>query len=145
MASHESRSGTSRPQHPNSSSAGAGPVHWQRTIRAETLRRGTLHKARLSGKMVLLARLEDGTLAASSVVCPHEEADLSQGKLYMGAVDCPRHHYLYDLRTGVNRYPLGVFPADLAKDLAPLELYPVKEQDGWIWVESARLGQRGTA
>lgn len=145
MASHGSPCGTSGPQQPHSSNAGAGPVHWQRAIRAETLRRGTLRKARVSGKMVLLARLEDGTLAASTAVCPHEEADLSQGMLYMGAVDCPRHHYLYDLRTGVNRYPREVFPADLAKDLAPLELYPVKEQDGWIWVESARLGQRPTA
>ena len=52
----------------------------------------------------------------------------------MGAVDCPRHHYLYDLRTGENRYPREVFPADLAASLKPLPMYSVKEEGGWIFV-----------
>jgi len=53
----------------------------------------------------------------------------------MGAIDCPRHHYLYDLRTGANRYPHDVFPAALAAKLAPLPLYPAKEENGWIWLQ----------
>ncbi len=83
---------------------------------------------------MLLARLDDGTVAASAVACPHEGADLSDGMVYMDAIDCPRHHYLYDLRTGVNRYPREVYPADLAACLAALRVYPAKEEDGWIWV-----------
>lgn len=107
---------------------------WHRAVAADQLPPGSVLKVRIHGRAVLVARLEDGTPAASSVVCPHELADLSEGKLYMGAIDCPRHHYLYDLRTGENRYPRNVFPADLAARLAPLSLYPVKEEDGWIWV-----------
>jgi 3-phenylpropionate/trans-cinnamate dioxygenase ferredoxin subunit len=83
---------------------------------------------------MLLARLDDGTVAAAAVVCPHQGANLAEGMLYFDAIDCPLHHYLYDLRTGENRYPRNVFPADLAVSLAPLRLYPVKEEDGWICV-----------
>ncbi len=109
-------------------------VCWHKVLPAAELERRTLRKVRVAGSAVLLARLEDGALVAATAVCPHEGADLSQGRVYMGAIDCPRHHYLYDLRTGVNRYPRDVFPADLTDTLAPLPLYPVREKSGWIWV-----------
>ncbi|MBW3595895.1 MAG: Rieske (2Fe-2S) protein [Planctomycetes bacterium] len=107
---------------------------WRKALPSDDLERGKLAKAFVAGQAVLLARLEDGTVAASSPLCPHERADLSQGSVYMGAVDCPLHHYLYDLRTGQNRYPRNVFPADLAEKLGDLPLYRVKEEEGWIWV-----------
>ena len=88
----------------------------------------------VEGKEVLLARLDDGAVAAACPVCPHRGEDLSGGLVYLGAIDCPWHHYLYDLRTGDNRYPRNVFPADKAAGLAPLPLYRAKEEDGWIWV-----------
>lgn len=112
----------------------ANSSDWHAALPSDQLAAGKLTKAWFAGKSILLARLADGTPVAASVVCPHQQADLSQGSVYMGAVDCPRHHYLYDLRTGVNRYPRDVFPADLAATLAPLPLYRVKEEDGWIWV-----------
>lgn len=108
--------------------------HWHRALLSADLRVASLTKVIVAGQEVLLARLEDGSVAAASVVCPHQAADLSEGMLYMGAIDCPLHHYLYDLRTGENRYPRNVFPADLAARLRPLSLYAVKEEDGWIWV-----------
>ncbi len=117
----------------------AKPVRWVKVLPSAELTRGALRKVSVAGRAVLLARLEDGALAVTSVVCPHEAADLSQGKIYMGAIDCPRHHYLYDLRTGRNRYPHSVFPANLAADLAALPLYPVRELNGWIWVGKKRV------
>ena len=107
---------------------------WYKAIASANLPSRGLVKVHFTGQPVLLARLEDGTLAASSAVCPHEAEDLSEGTIYMGAIDCPRHHYLYDLPTGENRYPRNVFPTDLARDLAALTVYPVKEKDGWIWI-----------
>jgi 3-phenylpropionate/trans-cinnamate dioxygenase ferredoxin subunit len=110
------------------------PGRWERVLPGDALGPGALAKVFVAGQPVLLARLEDGTVAAASTVCPHRGEDLSGGRVYMGAIDCPLHHYLYDLRTGVNRYPRDVFPADLAARLEPLPLYPVKEEGGWIWV-----------
>ena len=60
----------------------------------------------------------------------------------MGAIDCPLYHYLYDLRTGANRYPRNVFPADLAADVKPLPLYLVQEEDVWILVGRMKDGPR---
>lgn len=107
---------------------------WYQALASDALRPGGLAKVVVAGKPVLLARLEDGSVAASSPVCPHRGEDLSGGMVYMGAIDCPLHHYLYDLRTGENRYPRNVFPADVAARLKPLPLYPVKEEGGWIWI-----------
>ena len=95
--------------------------------------RGLLRVA-IRGKEVLLSRLEDGTPAASEPLCPHENAPLVEGSVYMGAIDCPLHHYLYDLQSGCNRYPRNVFPADKAATLAPLHMYPTYERDGVLWV-----------
>ena len=113
-------------------------VCWYKVLPAADLKRRALRKVQVADNVVLLVRLEDGALAATAVVCPHEGADLSQGRVYMGAIDCPRHHYLYDLHSGRNRYPYNVFPADLAANLAPLPLYPVREHSGWIWVGQQR-------
>ena len=113
-------------------------VCWYKVLPTAQLKRTMLRKVRVADSFVLLARLEDGTLSAASVVCPHEAADLSKGRVYMGAIDCSRHHYLYDLRTGRNRYPHDVYPADLAASLAALPLYPVREKSGWIWVGKRR-------
>lgn len=110
------------------------PGCWRRVLAGADLKAGSLTKVAVEGTEVLLARLEDGAVAAACPVCPHRGEDLSGGLVYLGAIDCPWHHYLYDLRTGDNRYPRNVFPADKAADLAPLTLYRAKEEDGWIWV-----------
>ena len=107
---------------------------WWRALASDRLKAGRLARVDIGSRAVLLARLEDGALAAAAVDCPHEGEDLSRGTVYMGAVDCPRHHYLYDLRTGENRYPKNVFPAEKAARLAALPLFAVKEENGWIWV-----------
>jgi nitrite reductase/ring-hydroxylating ferredoxin subunit len=107
---------------------------WHRALASTDLRPGSLAKVAVAGKDVLLARLDDGTVTAASPVCPHRGEDLSGGMVYFDAVDCPLHHYVYDLRTGENRYPRNVFPADKAAGLAPLPLYPAREEEGWIWV-----------
>jgi nitrite reductase/ring-hydroxylating ferredoxin subunit len=107
---------------------------WHRALPGADLKPGSLARAVVAGRAVLLARLEDGSVAATTPVCPHRGEDLTGGLVYFGAIDCPLHHYLYDLRTGENRYPRNVFPADKAACLAPLTLYPAREEAGWIWV-----------
>jgi nitrite reductase/ring-hydroxylating ferredoxin subunit len=107
---------------------------WHRALPSGDLAPGTLTRVVVAGVAVLLARLETGAVAATSPVCPHRGEDLSGGRVYMGSIDCPLHHYLYDPLTGANRYPANVYPADMLHTLAPLPLFPVKEEAGWIWV-----------
>jgi 3-phenylpropionate/trans-cinnamate dioxygenase ferredoxin subunit len=114
-------------------------MSWHQVLPSADLKSGALAKVFVAGAPVLLARLDDGSVAAASAICPHRGEDLSRGMLYFDAIDCPLHHYVYDLRTGANRYPRDVFPAELAADVASLPIYPVKEEAGWIWVSRSRL------
>src|SRR5256885_221784 len=78
---------------------------WRQVLPSAELATGKLAKVFVEGKPVLLARLDDGAVAAASAVCPHRGEDLSKGMIYFGGIDCSWHHYVYDLRTGLNRYP----------------------------------------
>lgn len=108
---------------------------WHRAAASLDLPPRGLLQVTIYGKGVLLSRLVDGASAACDPLCPHQDAPLVEGSVYMGAIDCPLHHYLYDLRSGCNRYPRNVFPADKAAELAPLRMYPTHEQEGSIWVK----------
>ena len=106
---------------------------WIRVLRSAELGPRCPRKVEVGGTTLLLARLKSGEVAAAVNVCPHDGEDLSGGRLYMDGIDCPRHHYIYDLRTGVNRYPQKVFPGGLAKRIASLPVYPAREEGDWIW------------
>ena len=45
-----------------------------------------------------------GIFYAIEDTCPHQDASLGKGKtLVSGGVECPFHHYVFDIRTGVCR------------------------------------------
>ena len=51
------------------------------------------------GRRVALYRLSEGIFATSDV-CPHQGAPLSQGCVVDGYIECPLHFALFDIRTG---------------------------------------------
>jgi nitrite reductase/ring-hydroxylating ferredoxin subunit len=51
------------------------------------------------GQRLALYRLGDGIYATSDI-CPHQGAPLSQGCVVDGYVECPLHFALFDIRTG---------------------------------------------
>lgn len=57
--------------------------------------------------------------------CSHAEASLSEGEVFDGAVECPRHGSEFDLRTGE---PMSL-PAT-----KPVPVYPVTIEDGTVYV-----------
>ncbi|HEY1550086.1 MAG TPA: Rieske 2Fe-2S domain-containing protein [Kofleriaceae bacterium] len=68
----------------------------------------------------------DGELIATPGVCPHEDVALVDGRLEAGAIVCPGHGYVFDLRTGrcaadpgleLRRYPITVVGDELFVDL----------------------------
>jgi len=50
--------------------------------------------------------------------------------------ECPRHHYLFDPRTGRNLYPRPVYPRWKQEEIGCLDLatFPCREESGWILV-----------
>jgi nitrite reductase/ring-hydroxylating ferredoxin subunit len=91
----------------------------------------------LDGRPVLLANFE-GRIYALSGLCPHRLNPLEGAVLWDHLVDCPWHHFQYDVRTGENVFPKNVYPRDLPvlqKQLQPLETYRVELRGSEIWVE----------
>jgi 3-phenylpropionate/trans-cinnamate dioxygenase ferredoxin subunit len=109
---------------------------WLRAIPSHELPPGTLREVRIGGRRVMVGRLRSGEAVATAAACPHEQADLAGGRMWSDAVDCPLHHYLFDLRTGRNLYPIPQYPAWKREQVGDLTLrtYPCREDGGWILV-----------
>ena len=98
---------------------------------------GQLREVSAGTHRIVVGRLYDGTVVAFAPLCPHEAAPLVQGTIRASSIDCPRHHYMFDVRTGENTFPLPIYPAWKRAQIGDLTLpiFPVIERDGWIAVE----------
>ena len=91
----------------------------------------------VEGKPVLLANWR-GVIYALSGICPHRGYPLEDALLWDHLVDCPWHHFQYDVRTGENYFPKNVYPKDLPvlqTQVKPLETYAVELRGSEIWVD----------
>ena len=50
-------------------------------------------------RRIALYKLEDGTYATTNV-CTHQAATLSEGEVDEGYIECPGHYALFEIRTG---------------------------------------------
>ncbi|MGD9902218.1 MAG: Rieske (2Fe-2S) protein [Vicinamibacterales bacterium] len=80
---------------------------------------------RIGGIPIALYALADGVYATANL-CPHLGAQLSFGCVVEGYVECPMHHALFDIRTGVS---------DGAVTDRNVRTFPVKMEGDRIWVE----------
>ena len=118
------------------SGRGAGAGGETPVLRSEELPPGALREVRIAGRRVLVARLRSGEVVAAEALCPHEGTPLAEGTIRGEAVDCPTHHYLFDLWTGRNLYPYPIYPKWKRREVGDLSLaiYRCCEEGGWIRV-----------
>jgi 3-phenylpropionate/trans-cinnamate dioxygenase ferredoxin component len=91
----------------------------------------------VEGRPVLLANCE-GRIYALGGICPHRSNPLDGAVLWGHLLDCPWHHFQYDVRTGENYFPKNVYPEDLPalqRQLEPLPTYRVELRGSEIWVQ----------
>jgi 3-phenylpropionate/trans-cinnamate dioxygenase ferredoxin component len=111
-------------------------VAWVRVARAEEIPPGRTLFVCVEGRPLLIARVGDEVFALDGL-CPHRENPLDGATLLGYLLDCPWHHFQYDVRSGENRFPRNVYPADmphLENQLKPIRKYAVKIEDGEIRV-----------
>lgn len=116
-------------------------VRFTRAGRAQDVPAGTSRLVQVEGRPILLAHWE-GCFFAFAPICPHRNNPLEGAKVWDFQLQCPWHHFRYDLRTGQNLYPRNVYPlgatdidqARLQADLRPLRCYPVEVRDGEIYI-----------
>ena len=73
---------------------------------------------------VVLVRF-DNSVVAFEDICTHDGGDISSGCVAEGAIECPRHGARFCLKTGAVLAP----PA-----YEPLHLFPVKIENGTVWL-----------
>lgn len=95
-----------------------------RVGRVRDLRPGRGRQFRLDGKPVAVFRTKDGWSAIGDT-CPHMGTSLADGSLSGGAVECPWHHWRFDLATG----------RSTERDWACVLVYDVRVVDGEVYLK----------
>lgn len=83
---------------------------------------------------MLIANLRDEFFAVDGI-CPHKGFELDGAVLWDNLVECPWHHYQYDLRSGENHLPKNFYPRDLAERVQPIATFRVELRGSEIWVD----------
>jgi 3-phenylpropionate/trans-cinnamate dioxygenase ferredoxin subunit len=105
--------------------------------RVEEVPPGHTRFVRAGETPVILANHE-GRVYALDGLCPHRRNPLEGATMWDNLIDCPYHHFQYDVRTGENHFPKNVYPQDmpqLARQVKPLRSYRVEVRRGDIWVD----------
>jgi 3-phenylpropionate/trans-cinnamate dioxygenase ferredoxin subunit len=76
-----------------------------------------------------------GEFFAVDGLCPHKGFELDRAQLWDCRIECPWHHYEYDIRTGENCFPRSAWRGDLAQPVQPIATYRVELRGPEIWVE----------
>ena len=110
---------------------------FQKLARAEDIPPGQTKFLCVGEAPVILANWA-GQIYALCGLCPHRSNPLEGATMWDHLLDCPWHHFQYDVRTGENYFPKNVYPMDyprLLEQLRPLKTYPVQLKDGDVWVD----------
>ncbi len=92
-------------------------ANWVRVARAADIPPGEMGAAEAGGQQIAIFHLEDGSWHATSNICTHAFALLSDGWFEGTEIECPLHAARFDVRSG------KAVAAPAEEDLAS---YPVR-------------------
>jgi phenylpropionate dioxygenase-like ring-hydroxylating dioxygenase large terminal subunit len=108
---------------------------WYMPALASSLKPGRMRREMLLGEPVLLGRMRDGQAFAMRDICPHRGVPLSAGKILSeNTVECPYHGWRFRHDGVCSAIPSLVEGQDLDPAKIRVRHYPLREQDGLIWV-----------
>ena len=98
---------------------------WVRVAKVTDIERGRGRRVCVKDIPVGLYRLGDDYYAMEDT-CPHAGSALSEGELLGPVIECPSHGWEYDVRTGFKPGYTDGFP---------ITCFPVRIEDGFLWIE----------
>jgi phenylpropionate dioxygenase-like ring-hydroxylating dioxygenase large terminal subunit len=107
---------------------------WYLAALSRDVRKAKLIRVMLLGEPVLLGRLRSGEAFALRDICPHRAAPLSAGRVTEETVECPYHGWRFRSDGVCAAIPSLVDGQDLEPSRIRVRSYPLREQDGLIWV-----------
>jgi phenylpropionate dioxygenase-like ring-hydroxylating dioxygenase large terminal subunit len=116
---------------------------WYVAGRSSNFETNKLHGMVIVKKPFVLWRALDGKVVAFDDRCVHKRMPLSCGKIMAdGNLECPYHGFTYDSTGQCVKTPSQ--PDHPIPSKAKLKPYPVKEQDGFVWIwpgDPAKIGK----
>lgn len=114
-------------------------MNWIRVLSQQELPEGERRLVKVEDRSILLIH-HQGALYAMASACPHMGAGLIKGKITDdGAIVCPLHHSVFDLKTGDvvswSPWPPGVGKVlGLVSREKALAVFPTRVEAGNIWI-----------
>jgi 3-phenylpropionate/trans-cinnamate dioxygenase ferredoxin component len=102
---------------------GAQKLRWFKVCREIELKVGQARSITLLARPYAVFNVE-GKLHGLDAACRHAKANLAAGKLDGRIVECFMHGWRYDVTTG----------ECLTMDHGKVSTYPVKTEDGFVWI-----------
>jgi phenylpropionate dioxygenase-like ring-hydroxylating dioxygenase large terminal subunit len=115
---------------------------WYKAVQADALRPGRLCRRILLGEPILLGRTHDRHPFGLRDICPHRGVPLSAGRLLdENTVECAYHGWRFRPEGTCAAIPSLVDGQGIDPSRIHVRSYPVREQDGLIWIFMAGPGQ----
>jgi cholesterol 7-dehydrogenase len=105
------------------------PEGWYVVARSDELTTEPL-QARVAGNDLVLFRDAGGEARAIDAYCPHMGANLADGKVHEGCIECPFHKWQIDGEGRVVHIPKGFGPVPVHRTSS----WPVVDHHGWICI-----------
>ena len=96
---------------------------WFKVCKVEDLKPGAGRSVSLFARPYAVFNV-NGTLYGIDAACGHMKANLAAGHLYGEIVECAMHGWEYNVKTG----------ECLTVEHDPLRTYPVKVENGLVWI-----------
>ena len=110
---------------------------WQPVALSRDLRPNDVRPYRLLGEEIVIARFNDGLLAAQNS-CPHKGMKLDKGCVRDTELRCAYHGWKFDRAGNCTNIPSLIQPLPDKQEQARLITYAVRERYGMIWVRLDR-------
>ncbi len=119
---------------------------WYFGALSRDIKPGGLKRVVLLGEPVLVGRMKNGEAFALRDICPHRGVPLSAGRvLAENTVECPYHGWRFGADGVCSLIPSIVEGQTLEASRIRVRSYPLREQDGLLWVYMSSPGQENTA
>lgn len=101
-------------------------TNWIAAGKVDDIPRSGARPLNTGNGVIALFRTHDDRIFATANKCPHRGGPLAQGMIYGQRVQCAMHGWNVDLASG----------QAVAPDQGCVDTYPVKVEDGRIWVSA---------
>lgn len=106
--------------------------HWYPLAFAHTLKPNQVRRQVALGVPIVLWRTDDGCTKGFVDICPHRQAQLSQGSVSSFGLTCPYHGWRFGSDGRCNHIPVSP-PERMPRETVTLTQIPTCQQDGMIW------------